>query len=237
MKTDNARKKKRLGAVVAAALTCLTLILPCTPAVRAASADIRIDETKTLLEDSNTSGEGYLVVEATTPDGFEGILCVELRKQKGYKKVSIEISPDDFYLGGQYLEPGEYVVKKAFAMNDKTAIVEADQEAITVTADADAHLRLKVSTDPAAEESWLAMMETYTMPQLPTEQTAAAMETDTTHETEGPVETEETIQLQVEELKDPSPSIWKTVWSLLKSLALTALFGGTVYLLVEKFRK
>ena len=231
------RKKKKLGAVVVAVLICAMMILPCIPAVQAVSPDIRIDETKTLLEDSDTDGEGYLIVEAATPQGFEGILRVELLRKNAYKKVTIDISPDDFYMGGQYLEPGAYTVKKAFAMNDKTAIVEADQESITVAADADAHLHLTVSTDPAAEEAWLAMMETYTMPQLPTEATVEANTEATTVETVELEETEVTIHPHLEELEDPSPSIWKTVWSLLKSLALTAIFGGTVYLMVEKFRK
>ena len=110
-----------------AALLSLTFVISWGIPALAVSPEIRIDETRTLLEDSDTKGEGYLVVEASTPVGFEGILCVELQKKVSSGKVTIQISPADYYIGGQYMEPGTYIVRKAYALNDETAIVEADR--------------------------------------------------------------------------------------------------------------
>ena len=98
----------------------LGLLLSVSCPVFAAEGDIKIDETKSLLEDSDTSGEGYLRVEATTPVGFEGTLCVELRR--GFKSVTVQLSPYEYYISGQYLEPGTYTVKKAYALNDDSAL-------------------------------------------------------------------------------------------------------------------
>lgn len=240
MKWNKTLERTVLGVakITAGAMVCFSLILYCATTALAVNPEIRIDETKTLLEDSSTDGEGYLVVDASTPEGFEGTLCVELHKKLSFGKVTIEITPADFYIGGQYLEPGTYTVKKAYALNDETVAVETDREEVEVFTDGDSHLRLIVTSDPAAEEAWLAMMETYTFPKLPTEEIVEESQTVAiTDETFEVVVTEETGHPQQEELPDPSPSIWRTVLGLLKSLALTALFGGAVYLLVEKFRK
>lgn len=222
-----------------AALLSLTFVISWGIPALAVSPEIRIDETRTLLEDSDTKGEGYLVVEASTPVGFEGILCVELQKKVSSGKVTIQISPADYYIGGQYMEPGTYIVRKAYALNDETAIVEADREEITVATDGDTHLQLTVETDPAAEEAWLAMMETYTLPELPTEETTESTESFSTptEETPGAEETEEATQSQQLNPTYAESSIVKTILKLLKSLALTAIFGGAVYFFVEKLRK
>lgn len=84
------RKRNALFSVFVKRIFCavllLGLLISVSCPVLAAEGDIKIDETKSLLEDSDTSGEGYLRVEATTPVGFEGTLCVELRR--GFSRVS-----------------------------------------------------------------------------------------------------------------------------------------------------
>lgn len=229
---------KKIGTASAA----LVLLVFCAVPVFAASSDVRIDETTTLLEDSSTRQTGYLTVEAETPVGFEGTLCVDLQKRWSFQKTTIQISPIDYYIGGQYLEPGDYTVKKVYALNDDTVAVEANLEEVTVALDGDAHLLLTVTSDPASEEAWLAMMETYTLPDLPTD--AAAPD-----ESIAPTETSQTIDTTPSENEDKGTepeqgeisvvevSIVKSILGLMKSLAITALFGAGVYFAVEYIRK
>lgn len=236
------RKKWTFSYVtIAAVLLSLTLVISCGLPALAVSSEIRIDETTTLLEDSSTRQTGYLTVEAETPVGFEGTLCVDLQRKWSFQKTTIQISPIDYYIGGQYLEPGDYTVKKAYALSDDTVAVEADLEEVTVALDGDAHLLLTVTSDPASEEAWLAMMETYTLPDLPTD--AAAPD-----ESIAPTETSPTIDTTPGENEDKGTepeqggisvvevSIVKSILGLMKSLAITALFGAVVYFAVEYIR-
>lgn len=229
---------------IAITFAALVLMVFYAAPALAASPDVKIDETTTLLEDSSTRQTGYLTVEAETPVGFEGTLCVDLQRKWSFQKTTIQISPIDYYIGGQYLEPGDYTVKKVYALSDDTVTVEADLEEVTIVLDGDTHLLLTVTTDPASEEAWLAMMETYTLPDLPTD--AAAPD-----ESISPAPTEATSTIDTvpneSEVKSTEPtreeisvievSIVKTILNLLKSLALTAIFGGAVYFFVEKLRK
>ena len=212
----------------------LGLLLSVSCPVFAAEGDIKIDETKSLLEDSDTSGEGYLRVEATTPVGFEGTLCVELRR--GFKSVTIQLSPYEYYISGQYLEPGTYTVKKAYALNDDSAIVTADSDEVVVDTDGDVLLQLTVTTDPKADEEWLAMMETYTYPELPSDPVTEA--------TEPPEESTsyEIVTVTTGDAQETAPievvsSSGTTALGLLRSMVATAVLGLLFYLLVKKIRE
>lgn len=212
----------------------LGLLLSVSCPVFAAEGDIKIDETKSLLEDSDTSGEGYLRVEATTPVGFEGTLCVELRR--GFKSVTVQLSPYEYYISGQYLEPGTYTVKKAYALNDDSAIVTADSDEVVVDTDGDVLLQLTVTTDPKADEEWLAMMETYTYPELPSDPVTEA--------TESPVESTsyEIVTVTTGDAQETAPievvsSSGTTALGLLRSMVATVVLGLLFYLLVKKIRE
>lgn len=212
----------------------LGLLLSVSCPVFAAEGDIKIDETKSLLEDSDTSGEGYLRVEATTPVGFEGTLCVELRR--GFKSVTVQLSPYEYYISGQYLEPGTYTVKKAYALNDDSAIVTADSDEVVVDTDGDVLLQLTVTTDPKADEEWLAMMETYTYPELPSDPVTEA--------TEPPVESTsyEIVTVTTGDAQETAPievvsSSGTTALGLLRSMVATVVLGLLFYLLVKKIRE
>lgn len=212
----------------------LGLLLSVSCPVFAAEGDIKIDETKSLLEDSDTSGEGYLRVEATTPVGFEGTLCVELRR--GFKSVTVQLSPYEYYISGQYLEPGTYTVKKAYALNDDSAIVTADSDEVVVDTDGDVLLQLTVTTDPKADEEWLAMMETYTYPELPSDPVTEATETpeeSTSYEivTVTTGDAQETAPIEV------VSSSGTTALGLLRSMVATVVLGLLFYLLVKKIRE
>lgn len=212
----------------------LGLLLSVSCPVFAAEGDIKIDETKSLLEDSDTSGEGYLRVEATTPVGFEGTLCVELRR--GFKSVTVQLSPYEYYISGQYLEPGTYTVKKAYALNDDSAIVTADSDEVVVDTDGDVLLQLTVTTDPKADEEWLAMMETYTYPELPSDPVTEA--------TESPEESTsyEIVTVTTGDAQKTAPievvsSSGTTALGLLRSMVATVVLGLLFYLLVKKIRE
>lgn len=212
----------------------LGLLLSVSCPVFAAEGDIKIDETKSLLEDSDTSGEGYLRVEATTPVGFEGTLCVELRR--GFKSVTVQLSPYEYYISGQYLEPGIYTVKKAYALNDDSAIVTADSDEVVVDTDGDVLLQLTVTTDPKADEEWLAMMETYTYPELPSDPVTEA--------TEQPEESTsyEIVTVTTGDAQETAPievvsSSGTTALGLLRSMVATVVLGLLFYLLVKKIRE
>lgn len=212
----------------------LGLLLSVSCPVFAAEGDIKIDETKSLLEDSDTSGEGYLRVEATTPVGFEGTLCVELRR--GFKSVTVQLSPYEYYISGQYLEPGTYTVKKAYALNDDSAIVTADSDEVVVDTDGDVLLQLTVTTDPKADEEWLAMMETYTYPELPSD--------PVTETTEPPEESTsyEIVTVTTGDAQETAPievvsSSGTTALGLLRSMVATVVLGLLFYLLVKKIRE
>lgn len=212
----------------------LGLLLSVSCPVFAAEGDIKIDETKSLLEDSDTSGEGYLRVEATTPVGFEGTLCVELRR--GFKSVTVQLSPYEYYISGQYLEPGTYTVKKAYALNDDSAIVTADSDEVVVDTDGDVLLQLTVTTDPKADEEWLAMMETYTYPELPSDpvtEAAEPPEESTSYEivTVTTGDAQETAPIEV------VSSSGTTALGLLRSMVATVVLGLLFYLLVKKIRE
>ena len=187
------------------------------------------------LEDSDTSGEGYLRVEATTPVGFEGTLCVELRRGF-FKSVTIQLSPYEYYISGQYLEPGTYTVKKAYALNDASAIVTADLDEVVIDTDGDVLLQLTVTTDPKEDEEWLAMMETYTYPELPSDPVTEATEpaeesTDCEIVTVTTGDAQETTPVEI------VSSGGTTALGLLKSMVVTAILGLLVYLLVKKLRE
>ncbi len=217
------------------AVLLLGLLISVSCPVLAAEGDIKIDETKSLLEDSDTSGEGYLRVEATTPVGFEGTLCVELRRGF-FKSVTIQLSPYEYYISGQYLEPGTYTVKKAYALNDASAIVTADLDEVVIDTDGDVLLQLTVTTDPKEDEEWLAMMETYTYPELPSDPVTEATE---------PVEEStdcEIVTVTTGDAQETTPveivsSGGTTALGLLKSMVVTAILGLLVYLLVKKLRE
>ncbi len=227
---------------IAITFAALVLMVLCAAPALAASPDIKIDETTTLLEDSSTRQTGYLTVEAETPVGFEGTLCVDLQKKWSFQKTTIQISPIDYYIGGQYLEPGDYTVKRVYTLSDDTVAVKADMEEVTVALDGDAHLLLTVTSDPASEEAWLAMMETYTLPDLPTDAAApdesiAPMETSPTINTTPSENEDKGTEPEQGEISVVEVSIVKSILGLMKSLAITALFGAGVYFAVEYIRK
>lgn len=216
------------------AVLLLGLLISVSCPVFAAEGDIRIDETKSLLEDSDTSGEGYLRVEAATPVGFEGTLCVELRR--GFSKsVTIQLSPYEYYISGQYLEPGTYTVKKAYALNDASAIVTADPDEVVIDTDGDVLLQLTVTTDPKEDEEWLAMMETYTYPELPSDPVTEATEPaeESTDCDTVPVTTAVRETAPIETVSSGGT----TALGLLKSMVVTAILGLLFYLLVKKLRE
>ena len=187
------------------------------------------------MEDSDTSGEGYLRVEATTPVGFEGTLCVELRRGF-FKSVTIQLSPYEYYISGQYLEPGTYTVKKAYALNDDSAIVTADLDEVVIDTDGDVLLQLTVTTDPKEDEEWLAMMETYTYPELPSDPVTEATE-PTAESTDCEIVTVTTGDARETAPVEIASSGGATALGLLKSMVVTAILGLLFYLLVKKMRE
>ena len=93
-----------------------------------------------------------------------------------------------------------------------------------------------LSPDPKEDEEWLAMMETYTYPELPSDPVTEATEpaeesTDCEIVTVTTGDAQETTPVEI------VSSGGTTALGLLKSMVVTAILGLLVYLLVKKLRE
>lgn len=112
----------------------------------------------------------------------------------------------------------------------------ADLDEVVIDTDGDVLLQLTVTTDPKEDEEWLAMMETYTYPELPSDPVTEATEpaeesTDCEIVTVTTGDAQETTPVEI------VSSGGTTALGLLKSMVVTAILGLLVYLLVKKLRE
>jgi len=144
-------------------LIVLGLFLCCPKA----NANI-VEETFLPMETPSLDGWGYLAVTADPPVGFEGILCVELRRQDSGEKELLEVTSLAYYTGGIWLREGIYQLTDAYVLGSDHFSVLASANEIHISQKEDAKISLQVVADQSQEAQREQLVQTFEPKPVPT---------------------------------------------------------------------
>lgn len=143
-----------------------------------ANANI-VEETFLPMETPSLDGWGYLAVTADPPVGFEGTLCVELRRQDSGEKEILEVTSLAYYAGGIWLREGIYQLTDAYVLGSDHFSVLASANEIQISQEEDAKISLQVVADQTQEAQREQLAQTFEPKPVPTKASEITDETET----------------------------------------------------------
>ena len=144
-----------------------------------ANANI-VEETFLPMETPSLDGWGYLAVTADPPVGFEGTLCVELRRQDSGEKEILEVTSLAYYAGGIWLREGIYQLTDAYVLGSDHFSVLASANEIQISQEEDAKISLQLVADQSQEAQREQLAQIFEPKPVPTNvlETTEGMDTE-----------------------------------------------------------
>ena len=220
-----------LIAVLAALLVCSTANDHPVHATAPSPTEI-VEETYIIIETPDLGDVGYIAVESSPPEGFSGILCVELQHHGSRKIETLQVTPWQYYYGGAWLPSGTYTIKDAYVQDSDHFLVSYDLEEVEISQEQDAHLTLTLSLDEAEDAERQQQAAVFEPKAVPTEtpQSSGEKAAESTEAAKSAAAPESASASE----EQPSSSLFLRV--LLSCLA-AAVFVGIVFICVYFVRR
>lgn len=199
-----------------------------------------VEETYIPIEDHTFDNMGWLGMRALPPVGFCGIVCVDVKNTASGDVQTVQLEYGDMYIGGEWLDAGDYSIEQAYVANGDHFVVDSDTPSVHIEPGEKIDIELVIRENPEVAEQIEKEHSVFTpmSPEQPL--TEATLETEgVASSTVAGAETQEATQ-EVTVSNNPEEST-RSIYDLTIGVIVTILFVGMIFLVVfivrSKYRK
>lgn len=196
-----------------------------------------VEETYIPIEDHTFDNMGWLGMRALPPIGFCGIVCVDVKNTATGDVQTVQLEYMDMYIGGQWLEAGDYSIERAYIANGNHFVVESDTSNVHIEPKGKTNIELVIRENPEVAEQ-IEKEHGDFKPNPPREPIPGlTQETEWSMETTVPEIGATQQSVEVESHTEDTGDLKETASSLAITVLVSAAFVGVVFLSVWIIKK